>query len=315
MRNEADMTCTTARLLIAIAISILTAECGLYVPEKDPFRSDTPDPAPPYHTQQANYENVIVSHVVCEIANGLAQAQSSFALPWLGSSKWGTSATITITAQEQSGLSPGISIINPLRNVISTFPTGGNVVSTQSFALNIGVSGSANATRTETIQFTFLNSALVKFGQDHPICTQFQKGIMVDGDLKIRHFIYDKAEIAALGNASLFNGRPYNPAIAWQYPIYNTFTEEITFVATLAGNITPVWKLAHLAANSNANLAAAQRIYTNDLVITVGPIGTPPSDTAPAALSTSAQNQHNARVQGSATATSISSIPAQAVTP
>jgi hypothetical protein len=54
-----------------------------HVPPKDLLKDDTPDPVPPYHTRQGDYEDKIVSHVICEIANGLAEAQKSFALPSL----------------------------------------------------------------------------------------------------------------------------------------------------------------------------------------------------------------------------------------
>jgi hypothetical protein len=294
------------RSLAATFVLALLAGCGLYVPAKDPLKSDTPDPIAPYHTSQGDYENKIVAHMVCEIANGLAAAQSSFALPWLGSSKWGTSVTLTITAQEQSGLNPGVSLTKPIHNVVTPFPVGGSVVSSQSISLGLGGSISANATRTETIQFTFLNSALLLVASNYPSnCAKFEGGPMIDGDLEIRQFIYDKAQIARMGNASLYNGKPYDPATAWKWPVYNTFTEQINFIATLSGNITPTWKLARFATTSSPNLLSAQRTYTNQLIITIGPVGTPPSNDSPATLSASAQNQHNAQVNAGAFATSI----------
>lgn len=293
------------RLLLLVAASQLVS-CGMYVPPKS-FQSDTPNPEPPYHTAQGDYENKIVVHLLCEISNGIAKANDSFHLPWLVSPDWGTAVTLTITAQEQSGLSPGVSFIKPLPNVVTPFPIGGNVSSSQSFTLGLGGSGSANATRTETIQFTFVNSALFAVAQKFPsTCKEYMDGAMIDGDLEIRQFIYDKAIVARMGNASLYEGTPSNPAIAWQWPIYNTFTETINFVSSLSGNVTPSWKLARFSDNTGAGtLVNAQRTYTNQLVITIGPIGKRPSNTEPAALSTSAQNQHNAQVLGGTFATSL----------
>jgi hypothetical protein len=103
-----------------------------------------------------------------------------------------------------------------------------------------------------------------------------------------------------MGNASLYVGTPRNPAITWQWPIYNTFTETINFVSILSVNATPSWKLARFSNNPSSSLVSAQRTYTNTVIITIGPIGTPPSNTQPAALSTSAQNQRNIQVQGTA---------------
>jgi hypothetical protein len=296
-----------AKCFIAPAISLALLGCGLDVPSKT-FRSDTPDSTPPYHTEQGSYENGIVAHILCEVANGIAAANSSFDLPWLVSSKWGTAITLTITAEDQSGLSPGLSFIKPLQNVITTFPTGGNVTSSQSSTLGVGGSASENATRTETIQFTFVNSSLLAAAQQYPsTCTEYESGITIDGDLRIREFIYDKALIARMGNASLYAGT--NPAIAWKWPIYNTFTETTNFVSIFSGNITPSWKLARFSNNPSTSLVSAQRTYTNQVIITIGPLGTQPSNTQPAALNGSAQSQHNAQVQAGANATLIQGTP------
>jgi hypothetical protein len=283
------------------------------VPAKS-FRAEAPDDKPTY-SEQGAYESLIVGHVACEIAIGIAQAQT-FGLPWLN--KWGTSVTLTITAEDQSGINPGVSLVTPLRNVIRTFPSGGNVNLSQSFSLGLGASGAATATRTETIQFTYLNSDLLTLANNYPSCDKLRTGAQMDGDLQIRQFIFDKALIAKSGNASLFDktsvgfkqelaGKP-KPLVSWQWPVFNTFTEEINFVAAYGGNITPSWKLATITADTAGSLVSAERTYTNDLIITVGPLGGGvPSETQPIALSTGAQNQHNARVQGNAIATSIQS--------
>lgn len=117
---------------------------------------------------------------------------------------------------------------------------------------------------------------------------------MIDGDLKIAQFIHDKAEVAFGGNAATA------PA---SWPLYNTFTEDINFVATYSGNATPSWKLVHLSANATSNLVSAQRSYTNELIITLGPISKYPSKTEAAQLGAAAASQHNARVQAGAIAT------------
>jgi hypothetical protein len=300
---------------LGILLSGLLGGCGLYVPLKSEFKSEAPDTPNPTYSQQGAYENLIVSHIACEIAIGLAQAQT-FELPWL--SEWGTSVTLTITAEDQGGISPGVVLIDPLRNVVKTFPAaeGGNVTSPQSFSVGFGASAAATATRTETIQFTYLNSDLLTLAHNYPSCSFFRTGTMIDGDLEIRQFIFDKAMIAKYGNASLFDQRSVGfkklptkkkPLHPWQWPVFNTFTEEIEFLAAYGGNVTPTWKLATITANSSSSLLAAERTYTNDLIITIGPLKGVPSETAPISLSTDAQNQHNARVQANAIATSIQS--------
>lgn len=310
-----------ARLVFfALAVLGALAGCGLYTPAKDPFTDDSPSRFG--STKQGNYESGIVNHVTCEIAQGLAEAKV-LGLPWLD--QWGTTVTQTITVEDQSGLSPGISTISPLQNVIFPFPTGGNVTSPQSFSLNFGVTASANALRTETIQYTFRNSDILTYADPNDkSCTNWQRGVLIDGDLKIREFIYDKATIAALGNASLVAGKD-----PWKFPVFNTFTEEITFVAAYGGTFTPTWKLARLSANSSSNLVIAERTNTNDLIITLGPVkcpkptptkpirpaigvlviqntdSCPEPTTSPVQLIDAAMNQHNARVAANAIAVSI----------
>jgi hypothetical protein len=294
-----------------LLVILQLTSCGLYVPVKT-FESETPKAEYPYTSPQGDYENNIVSHLVCEVSNGIYAAATTFDLPWLKSEKWGTAITLTITAEDQSGFNPGLSYIQPFANKVFTFP-GGNVTSAQSFNVGVGGSASANATRTETIQFTLVNSELFKGGKYHmskpSSCAPFERGAMIDGDLKIREFIYDKAVIAYWANA---NNPPLKKAgdlaKVPTWPLFNTFTESINFVATLSGNVTPSWKLARFSNNTGAGtLLGAQRTYTNSVIITIGVLGTPPSEFAAAALQQGAQNQHNAQVQGAATATAIHS--------
>ncbi|WP_426612873.1 hypothetical protein [Bradyrhizobium sp. McL0616] len=265
-----------SHLAVVVCFGLLAGSCGLNVPEKSLAIDDTPRGK---ESGFGNYENNIVVHVYCEIGKALLKADQDFGLPWLR--EWGTAVTLTITAQEQSSLNPGVSFINPLPNA-------------QSFTVSLGASGSASASRTETIQFTYVNRILLQQAAATQPCDAHQKGVMIDGDLKIVQFIHDKAEVAFGGNAATA------PA---SWPLYNTFTEDINFVATYSGNATPAWKLVHLSANATSNLVSAQRSYTNELIITLGPISKYPSKTEAAQLGAAAASQHNARVQAGAIAT------------
>jgi hypothetical protein len=292
----------------ALIVSSALAACGLYTPDKDPFTSNAPDPSYTL-SRQGSYESALVDHVTCEITQGLVEATRAGGLKWLPT--WGTAVTLTLTVEDQTGLSPGVSLITPLPNRVFPFPTGGNVTSPQSFSLSIGGTASVNALRTETIQYTIKNSDLL----DHPLCYPYGEGVLIDGDLKIREFIFDKAAVAATANGAWSLGRPP----------YNTWTEEITFVSAYGGTVTPTWKLARLSAGASSNLVVGQRTNTNDLVITLGPLDPcqnpatsrkrddpksppkcPPEPVnAPIQLTAAAMNQHNARVQANAIAVSL----------
>ena len=304
-------------LLMLIVQAITLSGCGLVVPTKSLLISDMPQQQSTglYVSEQGKYENTIVNHISCEIASGLANL-AQFDLPWI--EKWGTAITLTITAQDQAGVSPSLLTFNPINNIIRAFPTGGNVTIARSFGLGAGVSGAATATRAETIQFTYLNSDLLQYAADpaRRDCSRHKSGLQIDGDLKIREFLFDKATLARLGNLSGFDRRSNNFANLsaadkklqpWQWAVYNTLTEEITFVAAFGGSVTPTWKLYPISYNTTGTTTAAERTYTNDLIITVGPVapGSAPSALKPLALDLSAQAQHNARVNASAIATSI----------
>ena len=181
---------------------------------------------------------------------------------------------------------------------IRPFASGGNLLLAQTKSQSIGVSGSANALRTETLQYTYRNIDILTHA-DKTSCVK--NGFFLDGDLRIKDFIYDNATIAAGGTVAFAGGA----GKSWERPIFNVFTEEVTFVAAFGGSFTPTWKLATIQANASSNLLIAERTNTNDLVITLGPLDPKQSKDAPVQLSQAAQSQHLTRVQASAIAVSI----------
>jgi hypothetical protein len=216
-------------------------------------------------------------------------------------SEWGTSVNLSIMVDELSGLTPGVSLRTPLENVVNTFPTGGNVVSPQSISLGLGASATAHATRTETIQFTFanpelLNQARHRFVEDPAgpaVCDKSAEGIMINSNLKIDDFIYDKATIAALGN-DISTHRTWAP--------FSLFEDTITFVASYGGSVTPTWTFARVAVDPTSPTVSATRTKTNTLIITLGELSTKASPTSPATLSSAATAQHNNAATGAAVA-------------
>jgi hypothetical protein len=265
------------RFVVLVVAATLTA-CGTYTPDKDPFQSDAPAQNGNGNTKQGAYETAIVDHVECEIAQGLEQAKK-FELSWL--EKWGTTVTQTITVEDQTGLAPGISMITPFKNGFFPFAAsnGGNVVIAQSFSFSLGGTASANALRTETIQYTFRNEDLLDIYERNPSACKGPRGVMIDGDLKIREFIYDKAQVASSSTLDTLH-RFQVPESKGEELIsktspFNTFTEEITFIAAYGANATPTWHLARFSADTSSNLLVSQRTNTNDLVITLGPIKCP----------------------------------------
>ena len=272
--------------------------CGLWVPEKDLFSDDVVTPGQP--SPRGKYENLVVAHIRCEIRNGVWNALKLPNVQWLAT--WGATVTLKMTVGEMSALNPGVSLPTVLENSVKKFPVNGNVTTPQSFALGLGASGSANATRLETIQFTYSNKELLDEAiQDLKTngtlsCDKLENGIMVQGDLKIGQFIYDKAVVAAIGEAS-----SKNPTA----PPYSVLQEDITFVTAFGGSVTPTWHFATITINPTGTLLSATRTSTNDVLITLGPVAQPAKGKSQAQLSAQTQAVHNAGLTGSATASAI----------
>ena len=207
---------------------------------------------------------------------------------------WGTSVTIGLTFQEQSGLNPAVSFVKPF---------GGNVPNPQTYALGLGASATANAQRVETIQFTYSNAARLQADMEHPYkdrsftipvsrtalgklpkkgpndvwyykvmkdappCNKFQDGFLVDSNLKIGEFIYDKTIVANLHNDTSSDRR---------FAPFNTLTDQVAFTVSYGGNVTPVWKFIRVTADTNSTLFSATRTDTDTLVITLGPVQSQP---------------------------------------
>ena len=162
------------------------------------------------------------------------------------------------------------------------------------------MSGGANATRTETIQFTYTNADLLYWGEqyftgDPNYCEKAPPhGVAISSDLEIDQFIYDKATIAAL--AADIGKVP----VTW--PPFDTFQEQINFVISHGGSATPMWKFARVAVNPSGTFLSATRTNTDSLTITIGAV-TPATSTQPAQLKSTAQSLHNEGVGGTLTGT------------
>jgi hypothetical protein len=257
---------------IGLAVPLALGGCGLYVPEKDFLAGD--NYAVGEDSPEGKYEQRLIAHIRCEVRNALWDLRSrSKDFQWI--QNWQVLVTLKITADEQGGANPS-AIFNPI------------FFHATSFSLGVGASGSAHATRVETISFAFVNKELLdeaSSSQRNLSCSPFEKGVMIDGDLKIRDFLTDKIVATSGGVATTGTNLLKSP--------YTVLTEEITFVATLSGNITPVWKLSRVTVNPSGNFLTASRSKTNDLTLTFGPVTKATAD------------QHNASLIGSATASAI----------
>jgi len=232
--------------LFAGAVSLLAVGgCGLFTPEKNPLIPDTIDPQTKVSSGGA-YELHIMKHIQCEIRAGVLKATQ------LPNSQWikhaGGLVTVKLIAEDQSALSPSAAFLTPFANM-------------QSFTLGIAGSGSANATRTEQMAFSYDNGqlykeALIAARNEHPDCHHLQNGVFINSDLKIGQFIYDKVLVGGAGGPKALSA----------------LTFEISFVASFGGSITPTWTLTNTTVNGSGTLFGATRTDTSDVTITLGPL-------------------------------------------
>jgi hypothetical protein len=266
------------RIFSVCAIAATLSGCGVFAPEKGLLSSD--DVAPGKQPPQGQFEANVVRHVECELSIGIWRAMqlpdAKMRLAWLRN--YGAFVTLKLAVEDQSALAPSASFLTPLANM-------------QSFTLGIGGSGTANATRTETIQFTFPDGYLYKEALANVVngyeCQDLQKGVLIDSDLKIGQFVYDKAFVAW----TLVDPKK----IAATAP-FSQLQFEINFVASFGGSITPTWKFTRTSVNSSGTLFSATRTDTDDVLITLGPLN---ANTA--AL-------HNAALTGNSTGLAVQSL-------
>jgi hypothetical protein len=285
-------------LTSALVASFGLGGCGLKVPEKDLFSANVPA-GPGQASPQGKLESDTIAHIRCEIGNGILNALSLGPyVQWLDT--WGSTVTVKLTVDELEMLTPGVSFSTPFENMLTVFPKNGNIISPQSFTFGFGLSGSAHSTRLETITFTYSNKDLVAealidkktYGDSNP-CGGYRDNLVVEGDLEIGQFIYDKATIAEAREAS--NGDPRKSP-------FGTLSDDLKFVTAYGGSVDPVWHLARFTGNTSPTLFNATRTHTNEMILTIGPIAEPAKGNSEAVLSLQAQNVHNAALIGSATA-------------
>jgi hypothetical protein len=143
--------------LATIAAGAVTG-CGTFVPDFGEFYDTTPP---------INLIDAIVSHVHCEVKSQIQflilddieigksrnpQTGVAFGrhLEWLDS--WGAQLSLSLTVEEKTTLSPGVTLNTVLPNVLTPFPSG-TVTSPQSANVSFGVGGSADATRKAVVSW------------------------------------------------------------------------------------------------------------------------------------------------------------------
>jgi hypothetical protein len=255
-------------MFFAVAVAMLVGGCGLNVPEMQEWYEP--------REQQKITENKLINHIKCELHKGVDDAidkyygagkRSGLSAEWIKS--WLATVTLKLTVDEKGTANPGISWVRPLSDV-------------RTFTLGAGVNGSSDATRIETISFTYPLKDLRAAGKIVNPCSN-PGDILIEGDLKIGQFLDKKVFLTTVP------GTIIGP--------YSAFSYQVTFVVVYGGTITPSWKLVELTVNPDSPFLSATRTRTHDVTITLAPPGDPAAAEAAAI--------HNAALIGQAVASAI----------
>jgi predicted transport protein len=270
------------RLAVGAFLIVPLSGCGLYTPDLHDFYQPK--------SYQREFESIIINNVKCELHVAVQDTLENLSkgyhkdVSWLG--RWGAKVNMRLSIEEKSSLGPGVSLEKTFENV-----------ALQSFTLGLGGSGTAGATREETIEFTYAFSDLLAERRETD-CSRKEKGLQIESDLKIRDFIYNKMFIAALPGTVDSPKPKASP--------YSVFSYHVTFVQNYSGDVTPTWKFLRVTVNPDSPLFHAERNRTNDLTITLGETA-PATKFKPAVLSFDAQLVHNSILIGQQVGTAVQS--------
>ena len=259
-----------------------------------------PEPEAQEKLDEAN----LVGQIKCEIRVGVQDALDAYGTPdpQFGGKNisWLTTAlakvTLSLSVDDKSALTPGVTVGHPFQNAISYFKYGGNITTAQSYSTVFGLQASADATRQEQIAYTYKIDKLV---HSMPMpeggsCSHVSK-VFIYSDLKIRDFIVNKVYLSYAPGLVYGKGDPFS-----------TFSDTITFVVILGGSVTPIWKFVNITGSSTTPFINALRTRSNFVTVTIAP----PGSTTPGAqpqLSPEGEAINNAQLIGQAVSNAIRS--------
>lgn len=279
------------RTAFCAGLGVAVSGCGLFVPEMQPF-FESP-------TDELKFENIIVNNVKCELRHAVIETERRLAtvhsqhpgndISWL--EQQGATVTLKLAVDEKSALNPGVTYSD-------TPPLP--------FSLGLGNNNSLDATRTETIAFTYsFYDLLHQRGIDLRAPCDHEDGVFIQSDLKIKDFILSKVFLAKVPGSVVITDVPGKRATVVASP-FTTFSYQATFVIAHGVNGTPSWKFTRIAVNPSGTFLSASQQRTQDLTITIGPT-TRATASHPATPSAEAIAVHNAALIGQAVATAIQS--------
>jgi hypothetical protein len=290
---------------LPLVLIILTG-CGMSVP---PLEFGEPSGTEAKITA-AKLVRSIAGHVHCELRRALYDTIHDLGTEWLWD--WSAQITLTLTVDEKSSLSPGLSLTKLLPGFVNRFPNGTANSSPQSLGIGFGAGAGADANRVESVtvflDFKDLRKEVAMLKERISIPCALTGVYPIEGSLRIEEGLYAGVE-AATSPGLVAQGAPGPLSV---------ITHHVTFDVNVTGNVTPTWHLVNVAANTSGSLISGTRDRKDELLITMGPTEIKPAGTPTAAQppgtqtatgsrgpSQTALNSHLAQQIGQAVATAI----------
>lgn len=198
---------------------------------------------------------------------------------WQGGKNGGVAkVTLMLTVDEKTTIAPGLSASAFRPNNVTVFKSG-NIVTSQQFSLGIGASGSVDANRQITTDYTFsIVDDLLSWkpagggfdtasncDEETGAVKEPRVGAMIEGDLKIADSFYDLV-IPYLARGA---GKPIT-----QTEPPDTLQTTIIFTLNGSGTASPFWKLVPVSYGSSSTpFLTAARNSTDEVIVTFGPAG------------------------------------------
>src|SRR5450432_985163 len=225
------------RAIPALLSAMMLTGCGVLVPQIRDFPANTSE------AQNNLLVQAIVVSVHCELEDAVtsvinadantAKANGFFYAQFLR--KWGAQVALTLQMEEKSIASPnGVFLpASPLTSV---------------FSLSGGLSGTADATRTDKVNFYYKVSELY-LGRGRKCDRDVNPpadSLLIQSDLKLREWL-----------DAMING--VASGVVTSVGKQNVLSHQITFEVITSGNITPAWKLVRGTINQSGSFLTASR--------------------------------------------------------
>jgi len=230
--------------LAPVLICLSLAGCGTYVPSLQEFASDP--------RSEAQLVQAILTNVKCELRGAIYDFDHPQGYTRMGPTfidKWGVITNLGLTVSERSAA-------NPTAELLPVSPASAV------FTATLGVSGSAEATRTDRIE-SFITVAELRALNKRGKCDPLLRGgpFLLQSDLKLSHWL----------TAALVGQSTNVVDFSTFTPKDSVLTHDVKFEIVTSGELTPQWRLVRANINNGGTFLSASRDRTHQLTLTLGP--------------------------------------------